>query len=107
MKGKTAAGPNCHTYSSECGEELDADLATIMDMESNVCRKFAVGSFQHLFWNQQMEASLATPPQQSRWCPLCIKRCLNVHMLSSAAFHIYAHQACFFYNQSEPCVIMP
>ena len=36
--------------SIDVGEELDADLASIMDIESEkVCSAFAEGSFQHLF----------------------------------------------------------
>ena len=45
-----------------------------MDMESEkVCSTFPEGSFQHLFWKQQMEACLATTPQQRRWHLLLIK----------------------------------
>ena len=55
-------------------EELDSDHATIMDMESEkVCSTFPEGSFKHLFWKQQMEARLATTPQQRRWHLLLIK----------------------------------
>ena len=69
-------------------EELDADLALIMEQESEkVCSTFAEGSFQHLFWKQQMEARLETKPQQRRWHPLLIKWCLNLRMISSAAYH--------------------
>lgn len=72
----------------DVGEELDADLASIMDTESEkVCSAFAEGSFQHLFWKQQMEARSATSPQQRRWHPLLIKWCLNLRMISSAAYH--------------------
>ena len=57
----------------DVGEELDADLASIMDTESEkVCSAFAEGSFQYLFWKQQMEARSATSPQQRRWHPLLI-----------------------------------
>ena len=57
-------------------EEPDANLALIMEQESEkVCSTFAEGSFQHLFWKQQMEARLATKPQQRRWHPLLIKWC--------------------------------
>ena len=68
-------------------EELDAELALIMEQESEkVCSTFAEGSFQHLIWKQQMEACLATNPQQRRWHPLLIKWCLNLQ-ISSAAYH--------------------
>ena len=76
-KGETAAGPNCQTYTAVNGidvhgEELDAHLAIIMDIESEkVCSTFAEGSFQHLFWKQQMEARSATTSQQ--------RRCIHTH----------------------------
>ena len=69
-------------------EELAADLALIMEQASEkVCSTFAEGSFQHLFWKQQMEAHLATKPQQRRWHPLLIKWCLNLR-ISSAAYNL-------------------
>ena len=68
-------------------EQLDADLALIMEQESEkVCSTFVEGSFQHLFWKQQMEARLATKPQQRRWHPLLFKWCLNLR-IPSAAYH--------------------
>ena len=72
----------------DVGEEFDADLKSITDTESeNICSAFAEGSFQYLFWKQQMEARSATGPQQRRWHPLLIKWCLNLEMISSAAYN--------------------
>ena len=69
-------------------KEMDADLKAIMNLETEkVYSTFPEDSFQHLFWKQQVMAHSATGPQQRRWHPLLIKWCLNLRMMSSAAYH--------------------
>ena len=44
------------------------------------------GSFKKLFWEQQVKALMSKDPRQRRWHPLIIKWCLNLRMMSSAAY---------------------
>ena len=45
------------------------------------------GSFKRLFWEEQLRAAQAKDPRQVRWHPLIIRWCLNLKLLSSAAYH--------------------
>ena len=68
--------------------DLDADLAAIMTTESTTVEAvLPEGSFRKLFWQQQMKALSCKDPRQRRWHPLMIKWCLNLKLMSSAAYH--------------------
>lgn len=70
------------------GPDLDADLAAIMVAESDTVQPILPdGSFRKLFWQQQMKALSCKDPRQRRWHPLMIKWCLNLKLISSAAYH--------------------
>ena len=59
-----------------------------MKTESDhVYNTFPNDSFQHLFWKEQVAAMSVANPSQRRWHPLMIKWCLNLKMISSAAYH--------------------
>ena len=73
----------CHQESISVDPELDQDLADIM---ANSKQALPDGSFRKLFWEQQMEALKSKDPRQRRWHPLIIKWCLNLKMMSSAAY---------------------
>lgn len=45
------------------------------------------GSFRKLFWQQQTKALLCQDLCQRHWHPLMIKWCLNLKLVSSAAYH--------------------
>ena len=66
---------------------LDEDLATIMTGSDATKAIFPEGSFQKLFWEEQKKAVSCKDPHQRRWHPLMIKWCLNLRMISSAAYH--------------------
>ena len=78
-----------HTkYSSTVDGSADADLAKIMEAESEALQKaLSNDSFKKLFWEQQLKALSCKDPRQRRWHPLIIKWCLNLHMMSGAAYH--------------------
>ena len=74
-------------HSIEIDDELHNDLSQIMEEHNHaVVTEFPEGSFQQLFWDQQLQA-VRTDKRQVRWHPLIIKWCLHLKMLSSAAYH--------------------
>ena len=54
---------------------------------SSIHGAFPEGSFRRVFWDQQLENSKKTDSRQYRWHPLIIKWCLNLKLMSSAAYH--------------------
>ena len=76
------------TSNISVSEELDEDLSEIMTAESEqIYNTFPKDSFQYMFWKEQVAAMSVTNPCQRRWNPLMIKWCLNLKMISSAAYH--------------------
>ena len=68
--------------------ELSNDLKHILREETEKVRKECnAGSFQRWFWEQQLEAMKLKDKWQIRWHPLLIKWCLNLKLISSAAYH--------------------
>ena len=67
---------------------LHDDLVTIMEEESETIKQqYKKGTFKHLFWEQQLKAAKAKGPNGIRWHPMMIRWCLNLKMISSAAYH--------------------
>ena len=63
-------------------------MRTIMNENHNeITGAFPEGSFARLFWEEQLKAARVKDPRQMRWHPLMIKWCLNLKLISSAAFH--------------------
>lgn len=50
-------------------------------------KKFPEGTFARVFWEQQLQAASTKDCRQVRWHPLMIKFCLNIKLISSAAYH--------------------
>ena len=72
----------------EVDSELHSDLSGIMKERTDDVRKtFPEGSFQSLFWDQQLQASQAKDHRQVRWHPMIIKWCLHLKMISFGAYH--------------------
>ena len=72
----------------EVDENLHTDLVSIMKNNySSVETQFPVGTFRHLFWTEQMKCAMVKNARQMRWHPTMIKWCLNLKLLSSAAYH--------------------
>ena len=64
------------------------DLFGIMqENNEEVKKKYPEGSFQRLFWEEQINAARVKNSRQIRWHPLIIRWCLNLKLLSSAAYH--------------------
>ena len=77
----------CAKESVSVDSGLHQDLADIMEGESSsVQQALPDGSFRKLFWQQQVKALTSKDPRQRRWHPLIIKWCLNLRMMSSAAY---------------------
>ncbi len=67
---------------------LHQDLKSILEENSEaVHESFPEGTFRRVFWDQQFENSKKSNAKQYRWHPLIIKWCLNLKLLSSAAYH--------------------
>ena len=74
------------------GEEIDeglhGDLSSIVQEKSeDIHTFFPEGTFRRVFWDQQVKNSRKSDSRQYRWHPLMIKWCLNLKLLSSAAYH--------------------
>ena len=55
--------------------------------DKSIEEKFPVGTFRHLFWKEQLKCAMVSDARQMRWHPTMIKWCLNLKLLSSAAYH--------------------
>lgn len=67
---------------------LNEDFLAIMtEKNSEVEKCFPEGSFRRLFWDQQFQAAKTKDARQMRWHPCMIRWCLNLKLLSSAAYH--------------------
>ena len=72
----------------EVDDALHNDLLTTMkDNDSRIEEKYPTGTFRYLFWKEQMKCAMASNARQMRWHPTIIKWCLNLKLLSSAAYH--------------------
>ena len=76
----------------DSGEEVDSglhrDLSEIMsENTSDIHASFPEGTFRRILWDQQIENSKKSNPRQYRWHPAMIKWCLNLKLISSAAYH--------------------
>ena len=54
---------------------------------SQIEEHYPTGSFRRLFWDQQFQAAKASDARQMRWHLCMIRWCLNLKLLSSAAYH--------------------
>ena len=57
------------------------------DNAASVLADFPEGSFQHLFWEQQLKASRVSCAKNMKWHPMMIRWCLNLKLLSTACYH--------------------
>ena len=48
---------------------------------------FPPGTFQRIFWDQQVEALKLRNPRQVRWHPMIIKWCLSIKLRSSSTYN--------------------
>ena len=74
--------------SSSVDQGLREDLFSIMKGKtSEVYKAFPEGPFHRVFWDQQLANAKKSETRLYRWYPLIIKWCLNLKLLSSAAYH--------------------
>ena len=74
-------------HGQQLDQDLHSDLHSIMvDNDKDVMKTFPEGSFQRLFWTEQLKASSVKDARQVRWHPVLIKWCLNLKLLSSGAY---------------------
>ena len=67
---------------------LHEDLLGIMNEKTkDIQDAYPNGSFGRLFWEEQLRAATVKDPRQVRWHPLIIRWCLNLKLLSGAAYH--------------------
>ena len=69
-------------------DTLHADLCCLMEEHQAVVMSANAddGSFSHIFWQQQMEASRQHDTRTMCWHPLMIKWCLHLRLKSSGAY---------------------
>lgn len=71
------------------------DVCTIMKQENDeIIRLYPEGSFQRLFWSQQLDASQVKKSSSMKWHPLMIKWCLYLRYKSSGAYEALKESAC-------------
>ena len=69
-------------------KSLSSDLLSILNTNTEqINRAYPEGSFPNLFWKEQLKAASVKDPRQVRWHPAIIKWCINLQLISSAAFH--------------------
>lgn len=69
-------------------DDLNSDLANIMDEQTEKVRQECPeDTFRRIFWEEQVAALAKKDKRQIRWHPLMIRWCLNLKLLSSAAYH--------------------
>ena len=77
------------------GPETTSDLSTIMEGENrNVQKLYPEGSFQRIFWDQQLEAAKYQKACNMKWHPLMIKWCLYLRYKSSGAYELLRESGC-------------
>ena len=76
------------TNGIDVNESLHQDLLYIMnDNNSDIRKQFPKGSFRRLFGEQQLQSAHLKDARQMRWHPTMVRWCLNLKLLSSAAYH--------------------
>ena len=88
-------------YNSACAANVPVDDALDQDLRSlaaehqeHVVKKYPVSSFQRVFWEQQVEASVLNNSKPMRWHPLFIKWCLYLRHLSVSAYEMVRESGC-------------
>ncbi len=71
---------------------VDADLCSdlskiVMEQTEGVRKECPEDTFRRIFWEEQLAAVSKKDKRQIRWHPLMIRWCLNLKLISSAAYH--------------------
>ena len=79
----------------EVDKELHSNLTTIAEEnERQVLDTYPEGSFQQLFWKQQLQAAQARSSKGMRWHPTMVKWCLYLRHQSSQAYELLRSSGC-------------
>ena len=61
-------------YDCQMPESTTHDIVSIMERNNEaICQKYPEGSFQRLFWEQQLKAAKLSNPKSMRWHPMMIR----------------------------------
>ena len=75
--------------------DMHEDVCSIMKQEDNeVVKLHPEGSFQRMFWSQQLNASRVQKASAMKWHPLMIKWCLYLRYKSSGAYEALRESGC-------------
>ena len=75
--------------------DMHEDVCSIMKQEDNeVVKLHPEGSFQRMFWSQQLNASRVQKASAMKWHPLIIKWCLYLRYKSSGAYEALRESGC-------------
>ena len=75
--------------------DMHDDVCSIMKQENDeIVRLYPEGSFQRLFWSQQLNASRVKKVSSMKWHPLMIKWCLYLRYKSSGAYEALKESGC-------------
>ena len=70
-------------------DDLHQDVVKIATANTkNIHSNYPEGTFQRLFWDQQVKASKYNNPKSMKWHPLFIKWCLYLRHVSSKSYEI-------------------
>ena len=76
-------------------KDLNSDLLDVMhDNSAQIKEAYPEGSFRRLYWEEQMKLATVKDARQVRWHPMMIKWCLNLKILSTAAYHAVRTSGC-------------
>ncbi len=79
----------------EVDSDTNDDLCNITRSEAvQVTEKFPPGSFQRIFWEQQVDAISRKDARGMRWHPLMIRWCLYLRHRSSGAYETLRNSGC-------------
>ena len=65
------------------------DIVAVMEEnQESIHSNHKEGSFQRLFWDQQMAAAKLSDPRQMRWHPHMIRWCLHLRLVSGGGYRL-------------------
>ena len=68
---------------------LHHDIVAVMEEnQESIHSNHKEGSFQRLFWDQQMAAAKLSDPRQMRWHPHMIRWCLHLRLISGGGYRL-------------------
>ena len=76
-------------------DELDDDLQKMVsEHESEIKTTYPEGSFQRVFWDEQVKASTFKDKRSMKWHPMFIRWCLYLRHVSGKAYEVLQNSGC-------------